>query len=211
MRREQIGHEGGEVVGDERRRRVRAPARPGRGRRCPRAPARTASRARSPSRRRSTGGPPPSPRRSPSRSRTSAAVGGSGLPATSGVRPDAVAIAATIDPAPGQHVIRARVGRVGVGRDEARAVADRVPTRGPGRRSRSCGASRRPPHRPDRSSTTVEARRARAPRSPRARRTRSTVAPGASVSVEQRGRGLRAGEHVVGLGGDARCRASFAR
>ena len=37
----------------------------------------------------------------PSRARTSAAVGASGLPATSGARPDAVAIAATSDPAPG--------------------------------------------------------------------------------------------------------------
>ena len=53
------GHELGEIVGHPGRRRVRAPARSGRARRCRSAPSRTASRGGSRAARRSTGGPPP--------------------------------------------------------------------------------------------------------------------------------------------------------
>ena len=61
----------------------------------------------------------------PKRSRTSATVAASGLPATSGTRPDAVATAATSAPAPGTRP-SGRIGGVDVGRDEAGPGADRV-------------------------------------------------------------------------------------
>ena len=99
---------------------------------------------------------------------------GSGLPATSGVRPDAVATAATIAPAPGQDVRRHRDRSDRCSwRRSARRRAPRVDARS-SRRSRSRGASRRRPRRPDRG------RRLRSPRAraPRRRPDPRTAAPG---------------------------------
>ena len=67
----------------------------------PTARARTAIRARPRTRRRSSADRPPPRPRSPNRERTSSAIGDSGLPATSGSRPAAVATAAASAPAPG--------------------------------------------------------------------------------------------------------------
>ena len=78
---------------------------------------------------------------SPKRSRTSAAIAGSGLPATSGRAPAAVATAATSAPAPGSSPSAAGIGRVEVGRDETGAARAPRRRRAAAGRSRSRGAS----------------------------------------------------------------------
>ena len=70
---------------------------------------------------------------------TTRAIVADGLPATSGPLPAAVAIAATIAPAPGRSAPGVGEGRVGVGRDEPRARTGRAPRRGRTPRSRSPG------------------------------------------------------------------------
>ena len=122
----------------------------------------------------------------------------SGLPATSGVRPAAVATAAASAPAPG--TTPPSIGYVGsrlvaTNSDRPRGRVGRARS---GRRSRSHGGSRPRPRRPARRIDDARARglerldhsRARARRAPRA------AAP--ALARHERGGRLRAGAHVVG-------------
>ena len=180
VRGDELRREPREVVGDERRRRIGHRLLAAARRRRPTARARTASRAR---RERAVGRRTIADHDAARRrtgSRTSATVAASGLPATSGCAPDAVATAATSAPAPGTRPPATGYVGVEVGRDEARA--GRAPRRR-ARVSRSKSNSRCQPTTTASAGAAiddVEARRARAPRRRPGPRTASTRAPGAS-------------------------------
>ncbi len=139
---------------------------------------------------------------SPSRRRTMAAAGGFGLPATSGVRPDAVATAATIAPAPGSTW--PAPGYVGSALVATKRAPSRTASRGPVEPSKSnvrCQPTTTASA--GTSSTTAKPAPSSASTTPAPAHAR-TDEPGASDAPEELRGGLRAREHLVGLGARSR-------
>ena len=120
---EQLVDHGGEVRGHQVRRRVEVVDVAGTGRSAQHEREAVAERA-GPGRRRCRRRSPTTTPSSPSRARTRSAIGPFGLPATTGVTPEATATAARIAPPPGIRPVRRREGRVVVGPDQAGASPD---------------------------------------------------------------------------------------
>ena len=189
-----------EVVGDEGGRRIGNRFLLGPDPRHPRARARTATRTR----RQGTVGRRPVADDDTDRSRSALArarpSATSGLPATSGRAPAAVATAATSAPAPGTRPPGTGYVGVDVRRDEAARRRAPRRRRGSTARSRTRDASRRRRRRPGRIDD-VEAARGQRLTTPGPAHA-STRAPASSV-CEQRGRRLCARRDVVGVGVDS--------